>query len=150
MSDKPSPDKPIDLSIPDTEVTAETTPFKKRKNLTVAYKLRILAQVEKLKGSPGEVGALLRKEGLYSSHLSNWKRDRAEGKFDSTSSAKRGAKSKLNEYERENAKLRAELAEARLENEQSQKLIEAQKKIAEFLEIANRRASLGKKPSSKP
>jgi transposase len=147
MSEKPSSDKPVDESIPDVETFPQ---FKKRKNITVAYKLRILEQVEKLKDDPGAVGALLRKEGLYSSYLTTWRKEWAKGKFADSTKLKRGRKARFTELETQVAKLEAALAESRLENEQSQKIIEAQKKISEFLEIANQRVSLGKKPQGKP
>ena len=82
---------------------------------------------------PGELSALLRREGLYSSHLSSWRRQAARGELDGLKAKKRGPKAKeknpldqrVRELERENAKLRkrAERAEA---------LVAVQKKIADL------------------
>ena len=146
-SEKPSQDKSTLSSTPDPEVIPEKV--KKRKNLTVSYKLRILKEVENLKDTSGEIGALLRREGLYSSHISNWRRELKEGRLTERGSVKRGPQPSQSKYEREIIRLKKELAEAQLENEQSQKIIEAQKKIAEFLELSRQRVDLAKKPSNK-
>ena len=64
---------PTPTTIPDPEVTAKT----QRRRFTADYKRKILVEADKCK-QPGELGALLRREGLYSSHLANWRavRDR--------------------------------------------------------------------------
>jgi len=59
---------------PDPEVEAKP----KRRTFTAAYRLRILEEADRCQ-SPGEVGRLLRREGLYSSHLANWRKARREG-----------------------------------------------------------------------
>lgn len=134
MSEDTPKDKAVTQSIPDPEVS----PSKKRRNLTVKYKLRILDEAEACKVNPGEVGALLRREGLYSSHLSAWKSERRQGKLTSTSQTKRGPKREVSELEEENQELRQERDSYKLKYEQAQKLIEAQKKIAELFETAAR------------
>jgi len=134
MSEDTPKDKAVTQSIPDPEVS----PSKKRRNLTVKYKLRILDEAEACKDNPGELGALLRREGLYSSHISAWKSERRQGKFTSTSQSKRGPKREVSELEEENQELRHERDSYKLKYEQAQKLIEAQKKIAELFETAAR------------
>jgi transposase-like protein len=136
MSEDAPKDKAVAGSIPDPEVRVDET--KKRRNLTAQYKLRILAEAEACKDNPGELGALLRREGLYSSHLSAWRSDRKQGKLSATSETKRGPKRALSEIEAENLELRKERDLYKLKYEQGQKLIEAQKKIAEIFETAAR------------
>ena len=60
-----------------------------RRRFTAEYKLRILAEADKCT-RPGEIGALLRREGLYWSNLSNWRRRRREGTLGALSPRKRG------------------------------------------------------------
>jgi transposase len=124
----PPPTAPIS---PDPEV-----PEKARRRLYSAeYKLRILAEADACTES-GEIGALLRREGLYSSHLVAWRRLRAEGALSGLEPKKRGRKPKethplarkLAEAEQKNRKLEKRLAEARI-------IIEFQKKVAEVLGI---------------
>ena len=74
---------------PDPEVAAKP----KRRQFTAAYRLRILEEADRCHG-PGEIGQLLRREGLYSSHLSNWRTARREGSLRGLRSKKRGAKPK--------------------------------------------------------
>ena len=87
---------------------------------------------------------MLRREGLYSSHLSAWRRDRKLGRLSATAQAKRGPKRNLSEVEEENVELRQERDLYKLKYEQGQKLIEAQKKIAEIIESVTQGASLPK------
>ena len=142
MSEDTPKDKAVTESIPDPEVNVDKSKTKKRRNLTAKYKLRILSEVESC--NPGELGALLRREGLYSSHISAWRKERNEGRLSATTKTKRGRKPDLSEVEAENLKLREENEELRLKYEQAQKLIEAQKKIAEILELAEQRANATK------
>ena len=121
--------------IPDPE-TKDNLP-KKRRNLTVRYKLEILKEVKACKGNPGAIGALLRREGLYSSHIGAWKKERNDGLLSIDSETKRGRKAKFSQIEIENNKLKKELSSVKLQLEQSQKIIQAQKKIAELFETYN-------------
>ena len=97
-----------------------------------AYKLRIVREADACKGD-GDVAALLRREGLYSSHLSSWRRQRDEIAKAGLTSRKRGRKAKaeaprIKELERENARLQRRLA--RVET-----MLEIQKKASELLGI---------------
>jgi transposase-like protein len=111
----------------------EVQPRARRRTFTAGYKLRILRQADACK-RPGELGALLRREGLYSSHLAVWRRERDRGAVKSLASKKRGPKGpspeakRVVELERENQRLREELRRAQLINE-------AQKKLHELLGI---------------
>ena len=107
-----------------------------RSRMTAEYKLRILEEADRCQES-GEVGALLRREGLYSSLLSTWRQQREEGSLSGLEPKKRGRKTKpkspltkrLAELERENRKLRERL-------EQAETIIEVQKKVSDILKSA--------------
>jgi transposase-like protein len=104
----------------------------KRRRFTAEYKLRLLREVERAKGA-GEVGAILRREGLYSSHLTTWRRERDRVAKAGLAARQRGPKRKVEDprvkqLERENAKLRKQLQRAEF-------LIEIQKKASEILGI---------------
>lgn len=114
--------------VPDPAVEAKP----KRRRFTAEYKLRILREVERAKGA-GEVGAILRREGLYSSHLVTWRRERDRVAKAGLAARQRGPKRKVEDprvkqLERENAKLRRQLQRAEF-------LIEIQKKASELLGI---------------
>src|SRR5437867_4336449 len=74
-------------AIPDAEVAAKPT----RRRFTAEYKLRILQAAERQR-EPGAVGALLRREGLYSTHLSAWRRERERGALETLRARRRGRK----------------------------------------------------------
>jgi len=115
-----------------SEVEVMAKPVRRR--FTAEYKLGVLREVDRCKGR-GELGTLLRREGLYSSHLTQWRKQRERGERQSLS-RKRGPSpkqrhpltDKVKVLERENArlKLRAERAEG---------LVELQKKVSEILGI---------------
>jgi len=112
---------------PDPEVDAKP----KRRRFTAKYKLQIIKEVEACR-EEGEIGALLRREGLYSSHLTTWRRQRDEGALRELGK-KRGRKAKPRDKEkerlaRENAQLKRQLAQA-------EQIIEIQKKVAGLLGI---------------
>ena len=114
--------------MPDTEVVAKA----KRRQFTAEYKLHILREVDGCKGS-GEIGALLRLEGLYSSHLTSWRRQRERGELDGLSPQKRGPKAdpqaiELARLKRENERLRERLRQAEL-------IIDVQKKVSQMLGV---------------
>lgn len=115
---------------PDPEVAAKG----KRRRFTAEYKRRILAEVDRCTKT-GEIGALLRREGLHSSHLAAWRSARDRGELAANATPrKRGPKPKLvdpnakriAELERENAKLKARA-------ERAEFLVEMQKKMAALL-----------------
>lgn len=115
---------------PSTEVVAKA----KRRQYTAEYKLRILRELDGSQGQ-GETGALLRREGLYSSHLTEWRRQRVSGELDGLTAQKRGPKPdleavELGKLQTENERLRERLRQAEL-------IIEIQKKVSELLGIAS-------------
>jgi transposase-like protein len=111
-----------------TEVIAKA----KRRQHSAEYKLRILREVDECKGK-GEVGALLRREGLYSSLVSKWREQREQGSLTGLSGHRRGPKVDANAVElarlqRENKRLQAKLERAEL-------IIDVQKKVARLLGV---------------
>ena len=114
-------------AIPDPEVV----PKARRRQFTTEYKLRIIREADACT-EPGQIGSLLRREGLYSSYLSKWRQQREEGQLQALSSRKRGRKSQepsvaeLANLQRENERLRARL-------EQTEIIIDVQKKLSKLL-----------------
>lgn len=114
--------------MPNTEVVVKA----KRRQYTAEYKLRILRELDGSQGT-GETGALLRREGLYSSHLTSWRRQRERGELDGLAPQKRGPKPdpqamELARLQRENERLRERLRQAEL-------IIDVQKKVAQMLGV---------------
>lgn len=121
-------------SVRETEVLAKA----RRRGFTAEYKQRILNEVDAAvaTGRSGEVGAILRREGLYSSHLASWRRLREAGELSALSPRKRGPKAKVPDArDREIARLRKEKAitEARLRKAEA--LLGLQKKVSELFGI---------------
>jgi len=121
--------EPLTGSAGDTEVVAKA----QRRRFTAEYKRRIVREADRCT-TAGAIGALLRREGLYSSHLTTWRAARDRGELEGLAPKKRGPKApppdprdkKIAEQEREIGKWRkrAERAEA---------LVEVQKKVAALL-----------------
>jgi len=98
-----------------------------RRRYTTAYKARILTEAQACK-EPGEIGALLRREGLHSSLLSTWRRRRDEGALAGLPPQRRGRKPKQTPAERENEQLRREVRQLREQLRQAELIIGVQKK----------------------
>jgi transposase-like protein len=114
--------------VADPEVVAQA----KRRRFTAEYKLRVLEEVEQCQEA-GAIGALLRREGLYSSHLTSWRRQRAADQLQGLRPKKRGRKpdpqaAELARLQRENERLKARL-------EQAETIIEVQKKLYRLLDL---------------
>ena len=116
---------------PDKMPDPEVVPQAKRRQFSAEYKLKILAQAEQC-GDRGEIGALLRREGLYSSHLSNWRRQQSQGQLQGLARQKRGRKAKPEEVQ-EMARLRAENDRLRQRLDQAELIIDVQKKVSQLL-----------------
>jgi len=116
-------------------VDPEVAEKAQRRRFTAAYKLRVLREAESC-SEPGEVGAMLRREGLYTSHLSSWRRQRDRGLLEAMASKRRGPRSKLGDpVAKENAKLRREKAVLERKLKQAEIVIDIQKKASEILGI---------------
>jgi transposase len=111
---------------PDPEVTDKA----RRRQFTASYKLRILQELDRCTES-GQIGALLRREGLYSSHLTKWRRERQAGLLRALSPKQRGQHGP-SPLVRENEQLRRENEELKRKLEQAETIIEFQKKVAEL------------------
>lgn len=104
--------------MPDPEVSERPT----RRVFTQEYKRSILEEAEAAKDEPGAIGALLRREALYSSHLTEWRKARDRGALAGLAPQRRGPKPseerqtarQVERLERENARLKQQLEEARL------------------------------------
>lgn len=118
--------------LPPSPAPTEVTSTGKRRTFTAEYKRRILREADACK-QPGQVGALLRREGLYSSHLVDWRKARDRGEL-AGETKPRGPQprpadprdARIAELERENSRLHHRVKRA-------EGIIELQKKVAELL-----------------
>lgn len=116
---------------PNPEVLAKPL----RRRFTAEYKLRILKEVDALTDS-GKIGALLRREGLYSSHLTTWRRQRQAGTIQALQPKKRGRRGRRRDpVIQENEQLRRENDRIARRLKKAETIIEIQKKISEILGI---------------
>ncbi len=116
---------------PDPEVPEKAA----RRRFTVEYKLQILRQAD-VCSDVGGVGALLRREGLYSSHLTTWRRQRDAGILSGLRPKPRGRKANpIHPLEVENEQLRKENSRLQKRLKQAELIIEVQKKISQMLGI---------------
>ena len=119
---------------PDAEVP-EVPERAARRRFDAEYKLRILEEADRC-AEPGQVGELLRREGLYSSHLTSWRKQREEGALNGLREKKRGRKAKRRDpKDLELARLRREKQELEERLRQAETIIEVQKKVSEILGI---------------
>jgi len=114
---------------PDPEVVAKA----KRRTFTAEYKQRILQEADSAAATPGGVGALLRREGLYSSHLVSWRRERRAGVLEALKPRKRGPRSERNPLAEENQKLRRQVGQLTEKLRKAEIIIDVQKKVAALL-----------------
>jgi transposase-like protein len=128
LSPNDVPDAEVSRAPPDVEVLEKA----KRRRFSAEYRLDIVRKADACKEA-GQIGALLRREGLYSSQLVLWRRQRDAGALGAMRQQKRGPKAKVVDPEvtaltKENARLQRKLTQA-------EAIIEVQKKIAEILGI---------------
>lgn len=110
----------------------EVVPQARRRSFTAKYKLWVLEEADKCREQPGQIGRLLRREGLYASHLTSWRRQREAGQLAGLSAQKRGRQggeeaAEISRLKQENNRLERQLTQAEL-------IIEAQKKLSAILE----------------
>jgi transposase len=113
---------------PNPEVLARP----KRRTYTGEYKQQVLAEADAARGS-GEIGAVLRRHGLYSSHLTKWRKERKAGILEGLAPQKRGPKSKTNPLAVENQKLRRDNERLADRLRKAEIVIDVQKKVAMLL-----------------
>ena len=120
------PAQPPDPEVPEKPI---------RRHFSAEYKLNILRQAEACR-EKGEVGALLRREGLYSSHLTSWRRQRDRGMLSALEPKRRGRKaSARNPFRAETERLRKENERLQKRLKKAELIIDIQKKISQMLGI---------------
>ena len=122
------PQPPTATPHPDSEVVAHA----KRRRFKADYKQRILKEVDAAKGSGG-IGALLRREGLYSSLLATWRNERDAGALAALAPQKRGPKVKRHPLQDETDKLRRDTARLTEQLRKAEIVIDVQKKVGALL-----------------
>lgn len=126
QSIQPNLNGKLKAEVPDPEVV----PVAKRRQFSAEYKLRILEEADQCQ-ERGQIGALLRREGLYSSHLTRWRQQRSDGQLQGLTSKKRGRKpdgktKEVEQLRQENERLRTQLEQAEL-------IMEVQKNSRSYL-----------------
>ena len=116
-------------NVPDPEVV----PMAERRRFSAEEKLRIVEEAEACT-EPGEIGALLRREGIYSSYLSRWRQARDRGQLTALGAQRRGRKPATDAaLVRELARLRRENERLQARLDQAEAIIEVQKKLSQLL-----------------
>jgi transposase len=121
----------VTATIAEVEVSAKA----QRRRFTAEYKRRILQEADACTKS-GEIGALLRREGLYSSHLNSWRALRKRGELAGLAAKKRGPKARqVDERDLRIVELERQLARAEAKAERAELIIEVQKKVGRLLGV---------------
>jgi transposase-like protein len=119
--------------VPMTQEDVQVVAKAHRRVFTAEYKRRILKAADAC-ATPGAIGALLRREGLYSSHLVVWRRARARGELAALTPKQRGRKpTPVDPRERKIAELERQVAQVTARAERAEALVELQKKLAVLL-----------------
>jgi transposase-like protein len=121
--------------VPDTQVVPDAQVLEKpvRRRFTAAYKLRILEQADACRQS-GQLGALLRREGLYASLLASWRRQRDAGALAALKPKRRGRKPQpVHPLVADNERLRRQNERLAARLRQAEIIIDVQKKVSEML-----------------
>ncbi len=117
------------MAAPDPEVVARP----KRRSFTAGYRLRIVEEADRC-SEPGDIGRLLRREGLYSSHLTKWREARRDGALRGLRSKKRGAKAKaINPLAPKVRELEAKVAHLEKDLHTAHTILDVQEKVAGLL-----------------
>jgi transposase len=133
MSHNLSPTFSPNGSEQDRDPEPELVPRATRRTFSAAYKLRIVEEADQC-NERGQIGALLRREGLYSSQLATWRQQRQAGGLQLMAPKKRGRKATQDAKDAEIAALRRENERLQKHLKQAELIIGAQKKLAEALE----------------
>ena len=104
----------------------------RRRCFTAEYKRSIIDQADAAQDR-GAVGALLRREGLYASHLTTWRRQRKQGEIDALTAKKRGPKVVVSPLVKQNREQEAVIARLTKKLKNAELIIEVQKKVAALL-----------------
>ncbi len=123
------------MSLPASRPETEVSEKAKRRRFTAEYKARVVREADACK-QPGEIGALLRREGLYSSHLVAWREQARRGELAALTPQKRGPKpAPEDSRDKQIAELRREIAQLTQRAERAEAIIEVQKKLSRLLGI---------------
>jgi transposase len=114
--------------VPDPELVERAS----RRRFTAAYKLSIVREADAC-SKPGEIGALMRREGLYSSHLGKWREQRDQGALGALEPKPRGPRAPSQDAV-ENVKLRRELERSQADLKTARRVIEVQGNVSALLE----------------
>lgn len=117
-----------------TPINPEVTDKPVRRRYTAEYKRTILQEAERCT-KKGEIGALLRREGLYSTHLTAWRREREAGVLAGLGARRRGPKAKRDPRDQQISKLQKENDRLKRKLRQAEAIIDVQKKISDLLGI---------------
>lgn len=133
VSEGPASSGRSDLPVaPDPEVLEKPV----RRHFTAEYKQRILSEADACSHHTGQVGELLRREGLYASHLNTWRKQREQGTLAALRPKKRGRKtSPSDQLVKENQRLQRENERLAARLRQAETIIDVQKKVSEILGI---------------
>jgi transposase len=119
------------VEVPEVEVLAKA----QRRFFTAKYKQKILKEVDE-SAKTGEIGAVLRREGLYSSYLTSWREERKRGELSGLAPKKRGTKARAtDERDKEIAELKKQLTRVTARLEKADLIIEVQKKVGQLLGV---------------
>ena len=128
---RPPPPPGQSVYAPNPEVVDHAT----RRRFTAEYKQRILAEVDAAT-DPGAIGLITRREGLYASHLTHWRKARDKGELEALEPKKRGPKRSVKDpLQAENAKLTRENARLNKKLQRAELIIDLQKKVSQILGI---------------
>ena len=141
MSQDSSSSKPGKVSPPKVDPEVKAKP--ERRKFSAEYKRRILEEADACTEA-GQIGALLRREGLYSSNLIHWRRQRSEGSLKGLSPKKRGPKP--DPLANENAALRRRIERLEAELKRAETIIEVQKKLSDLLGLSDPNGQKNEKP----
>ena len=133
MSHNPQPTFSPNGSEPTRHPEPEVVPKAARRAFSADYKLRIVEEADQCI-ERGQIGAMLRREGLYSSQLAAWRQERKAGGLQAMTPKKRGRKAKQDAKDVEIAALRRENKRLQKQLVQAELIIGVQKKLAEALE----------------
>lgn len=127
--------KSEDMQVGETRPSTEVVEKAQRRRFDAAYKLRILGEADSCTGR-GDLGELLRREGLYSSHLNTWRAQRDEGALAGLTPQRRGRKAQRKDAAtKEVDRLRRENERLQRRLKQAEAIIDVQKKVSEILGV---------------
>ena len=122
--------RPTLVSAP-TAASPELSDRPRRRKFNAKEKLRILSEIDRAAGTPGAIGAIMRREGLYSSAITDWRRQRDAGAYEGLSPVKRGPRpAPANPLSAEHARLQRDYKRLEKRLERAEAVIDIQKKVA--------------------